>query len=222
MKKAFTLSEVLVTLGVIGVVAGLTIPGVVKNYRYKTYSAQLRKVYSQLQTAVKMAMEDELSNDFYQTTSGVKAEAGDDTKGVRYFAKKYLKLAREDCGYKSAKKCVADAYLTPSGENAGVLIPDSDVSYCVQTINGATLCFLNHEWTSYITRVAIDVNGPDDPNTIGLDTFVLNLFYQGEDLRDWGDPEDCGVNESDYSGDIVSHAPGCLNKVIANGWVIKD
>ena len=32
-KKGFTLSEVLITLGVIGIVAVLTIPGVMKNYQ---------------------------------------------------------------------------------------------------------------------------------------------------------------------------------------------
>lgn len=35
MKKAFTLAEVLITLGIIGVVAALTIPTLVNNYRKK-------------------------------------------------------------------------------------------------------------------------------------------------------------------------------------------
>ena len=45
MKQGFTLSEVLITLGIVGIVAVLTIPGVMKNYKNRLYTAQLEKVY---------------------------------------------------------------------------------------------------------------------------------------------------------------------------------
>ena len=50
MKKnlAFTLAEVLITLAIIGVVAALTIPTVVTNYKKKTYVTQLKKTYNYL------------------------------------------------------------------------------------------------------------------------------------------------------------------------------
>lgn len=35
MKKGFTLAEVLITLGIIGVVAALTLPSLITNYRKK-------------------------------------------------------------------------------------------------------------------------------------------------------------------------------------------
>lgn len=38
MKTAFTLAETLITLGIIGVVAALTIPSIIKNYQKKTNS----------------------------------------------------------------------------------------------------------------------------------------------------------------------------------------
>lgn len=46
MNKAFTLSETLITLGIIGVVAALTMPAVITNYQKKQTSAQLKKAYS--------------------------------------------------------------------------------------------------------------------------------------------------------------------------------
>ena len=36
MKKAFTLAEVLITLGIIGVVAAITIPGLIAKYQKET------------------------------------------------------------------------------------------------------------------------------------------------------------------------------------------
>lgn len=41
-KKAFTLAEVLITLGIIGVVAALTMPTVIQNYKKKTSSNSVK------------------------------------------------------------------------------------------------------------------------------------------------------------------------------------
>ena len=46
MKNAFTLSEVLITLGIIGVVASLTMPSLIKNYRHRVLKTQFAKSYS--------------------------------------------------------------------------------------------------------------------------------------------------------------------------------
>lgn len=44
--RAFTLAEILITLGIIGVVAAITIPNLIQNYKQKVYSAKLKKMYS--------------------------------------------------------------------------------------------------------------------------------------------------------------------------------
>ena len=43
MKRAFTLAEVLITLGIIGIVAALTIPTLIGDYRNKERSVRLKK-----------------------------------------------------------------------------------------------------------------------------------------------------------------------------------
>ncbi len=53
-KIAFTLAEVLITLGVIGVVASLTLPSVVAHYKEKVLVTQVQKAYSEMQNALKM------------------------------------------------------------------------------------------------------------------------------------------------------------------------
>ncbi|MCD7878835.1 MAG: type II secretion system GspH family protein [Candidatus Gastranaerophilales bacterium] len=54
-KSAFTLAEVLITLVIIGVVAALTTPVLMANYRKQEISIRLTKFYSNLSNAVKLA-----------------------------------------------------------------------------------------------------------------------------------------------------------------------
>ena len=54
-KKAFTLAEVLITLGIIGVVAAMTLPVLTANYRKKESSARLKKFYTTFNEAIKLA-----------------------------------------------------------------------------------------------------------------------------------------------------------------------
>ncbi|MBS6602242.1 MAG: type II secretion system protein [Brachyspira sp.] len=50
--SAFTLAEVLITLGIIGVVAAMTLPALINNTASVQYSAQLNKAYSILSQAI--------------------------------------------------------------------------------------------------------------------------------------------------------------------------
>ena len=45
-QNAFTLAEVLITLAVIGIVAAITIPALVNNYRERVTVTGLKKMYS--------------------------------------------------------------------------------------------------------------------------------------------------------------------------------
>lgn len=54
--KAFTLAEVLITLGIIGVVATLVIPVLISNIQQQIYITGFKKSYSSLQNATKMVM----------------------------------------------------------------------------------------------------------------------------------------------------------------------
>ncbi len=54
-KNAFTLAEVLITLGIIGIVAAMTLPALVQKYRNQVVETRLKKFYSAMNQAVKMA-----------------------------------------------------------------------------------------------------------------------------------------------------------------------
>ena len=55
MQKGFTLAEVLITLGIIGVVAAITIPILIANTRSQQYRSTLKKTISTLSNAARMA-----------------------------------------------------------------------------------------------------------------------------------------------------------------------
>ena len=101
---AFTLAEVLITLGIIGVVAALTMPSLIQNYRKHVVETKLAKVYSVMNQALK----------------NVSAEYGEPTVWMK------------DCGITVSPTCTRDeamewfkAYI---GKHLNVLkiVPGSD------------------------------------------------------------------------------------------------
>ena len=57
-KKAFTLAEVLITLGIIGVVATMTIPTLLTNHQKKQTAIKLQKAYAEIYQALKLTEAD--------------------------------------------------------------------------------------------------------------------------------------------------------------------
>lgn len=53
--SAFTLAEVLITLGIIGVVAAMTMPVLIQNNNVKTTETRLKKVYSVMNQAIRLS-----------------------------------------------------------------------------------------------------------------------------------------------------------------------
>ena len=58
LNSGFTLAEVLITLGIIGVVAAMTMPSVIQNYKKKEASSRLKKFVSTMEQAVLFAEKD--------------------------------------------------------------------------------------------------------------------------------------------------------------------
>lgn len=58
-KRGFTLAEVLLTLGIVGIVAALTIPHLVKNTNNMEFAVAYKKIYSDLQNAQMQIINDD-------------------------------------------------------------------------------------------------------------------------------------------------------------------
>ena len=76
-KNGFTLAEVLITLGIIGVIAALVIPGLIENTEKRQTVEKLKKVYSTISQAASLAQEsngDMNSWDWEGTTTAIARE----------------------------------------------------------------------------------------------------------------------------------------------------
>ena len=218
-KFAFTLAEVLVTLGIIGVVAVLTVPNVISSYQKKVYVAQLQKAYNQISNAVALLMVDEEVdnlNDTYLYCDRDVEERDVCLERVGFFLKKYFKVAK-DCGQEDELDCFADKVDPLAGEGFGA---DGFLSgtYCVFLNSGATLCLRYPH--RHPLAVYLDINGMKKPNIWGRDAFQFSVNYKGDiaetfDTSEYGKeyyhPDRCEEKSAPYSN-------GCFNKIIQDGW----
>ncbi|MBQ8459406.1 type II secretion system protein [bacterium] len=230
-RQGFTLSEVLITLGIVGVVAVLTIPGVMKNYQNRIYTAQLQKTYALIADATQAIMNDEHTDNFYETTavgltSCVNKATGDCQTGVGYFFTKYFKSIKKDCARADFKGCFTTAdnkYQTMSGNSiSGAYCP-----YSIQTPNGAAICGV-YNTANNCMSLTVDVNGMSEPNVAGRDIFSMDIHKNGSisdyasgcaDNNAGASAAECG--QDDGSSGINSAAKGCLTSVVEAGWKME-
>ena len=198
-RVAFTLAEVLITLGIIGIVAAMTIPTLSVNYQKREFASRLSQTFSVLSNAVKMAQVEygDIATWGYQKNSGNSIESGgNNSQYVKEYAEKYFlpylrvsknygRIKLKDIGYSSFKSKDGRIYY-----NSNVEI------YTVNLSDGTTLFFqydadraeIDGEEITYLTRpmIFIDVNGKAGPNIIGHDLFLLELSTSKNQLKTYG------------------------------------
>lgn len=86
-KLAFTLPEVLITLGIIGVVAALTIPSLMSKYHRMTVETKLKKFYSTVNQAIKLSEED---NDGFPPLDSSTVKDNDNVELINDYYSKYI------------------------------------------------------------------------------------------------------------------------------------
>ena len=91
-KKAFTLAEVLITLGVLGVVAAMTIPSVIQKQHNLSVENKLKKIYTTMNQAMRMSEIDNGERMYWHHT--LYRRVGIEKYILPYI--KYLKIAEDD------------------------------------------------------------------------------------------------------------------------------
>ncbi len=119
-KFGFTLAEVLITLGIIGVVAAVTMPTLIAKYQKHVTETRLKKSYSLINQAIKMSEIDNGLVKYWNKDLG--ENYGDNTqKFAEKYLLPYLKAEYCDSGNKS-EKC--GKYVGCGGASRNYILAD--------------------------------------------------------------------------------------------------
>lgn len=92
-KNAFTLAEVLITLGIIGVVAAMTMPTIIANAHKKQVSSRLKKFYSTMSQAIQMSEVQNGECIYWDKEAAIRDDEGNligNPTGTNAFLQKYI------------------------------------------------------------------------------------------------------------------------------------
>lgn len=170
--KGFTLAEVLITLGIIGVVAAMTLPSLVSKYKAVELETRFKKAYSALnQACIRMVFEEGY---VIQKTSTV------DASPFRNMLQKYIAKSTDCSDYKcggpyfnsratfiSWAMNTYQTYTGGSGNSLWWFIDDG----LIRTRDGMLLYIDISEYESFL--VTVDINGFNAPNKWGHDLFTF-------------------------------------------------
>lgn len=172
--NAFTLAEVLITLGIIGVVAAMTIPVILNNSQDTQFKSAWKKQYSLIEQISKTFLQDN-GNTFLGVTNYMTAFLP------------YLKTVKtcptasdtEGCWVPSGQ----NKYLTTYGGETTAGMPNNGPAknlgiYPGMILADGTLVVYMAYWNATCNQygnvcgwILFDVNGFDQPNTIGKDVY---------------------------------------------------
>ena len=188
----FNPPEVLITLGIIGVVAAMTIPTLISNYQDKQTVTRLTKAYATISNAYTLAKVEngDITNwgfagnsisgttDPDTNTSTPAQVTIDNTNLFLDKLSKYLKVSKRakaiDINYTGYFLSGEPTTTTIETDSSDVLILTDGT-----TIKGAWIS--NYKCTTGICGdFNIDINGPNTPpNTFGKDIFVFYIYKNG-------------------------------------------
>lgn len=182
---AFTLAEVLIVLAIIGVVAALTIPTLIQNYKKHVVVTKLQKAYSTLQNAFELA---KVEHGDYETWKWNQFDTQQES--VQYFYEKYifphLKVSKK-CFPAVSGDCFATDLKYLDGNQESILEKHGAF---VMSDGTAVMSWAGNIQTDYPhIQIYLDINGKNKPNVFGKDIFSLifspktseNAYYYNED-----------------------------------------
>lgn len=237
-KNAFTLAEVLITLGIIGIVAAMTLPMVITKYQKKTTVEKLKKTYVQLNlmlNSVKAEYGDlevfaQKPAQFvpnvvakYYNGAKVYPPSSDHKLAMCYDKNTYLAGVHSTSGaiaqYAGLSK---NGGSKPSGYIQTPFLPNHTVS--LKLADGTCIGFnqLINQNGYKETSIFVDINGSNNrPNILGRDLFFFTYDPKSETIKPSGwdleNPKCLSVPDG-----YTLRGSVCASQIINDGWEIKD
>ena len=227
----FTLSEILITLAIIGVVAAITLPSLITNIKNKGTIEKLKKTQATLQTATTELINEGV--DFKIDANKIYREQGEEAVTqsfqniVNLYASK-MKVARicknpnavnsnsychnPPYSYKMLNNERSDHYLPFMGAWPILLQDDTAIGIRFNNQRGGMTLYNAPQ-----IRFGIDTNGKKGPNIMGRDVFYL--YYENGRIKPAGDGNTkigvFGQDDCNKEG----RGLGCAYKVLSTGKI---
>lgn len=203
-KGAFTLSEVLITLAVVGVLAALVVPGLIRESANKASITLLQSTVTNLNDAVQKELVRSRASRIEDTNIW--------NDPVQFF-KDTLEIKQECTGAPpNACYAAANTYKNLNGTTGNL----SYSTNAVLLANGVTLDVMKDKKSDYNNKqipVGIDLNGSQDPNLTGVDRHMVCIAIENDETAGLhiGDVGGCLKNGLSPSSSKSSLITACKN-----------
>lgn len=231
MKSAFTLAEVLITLGIIGVVAAMTIPTLISKINDLRNVAILKEDYSILQQVMKSAYNEGATGfDVGESNSEVNMKNWFNKYLAPYMRVEKLCIGEKGCWSEQNHKTLAGMNWVRDNKDGPGFGPGR-LPLCFVLSNGSQVCIDDYPdpWLYKDFGISyplsdgeagmvffVDVNGSKQPNVLGKDTFVLVA------MADQFVPAGNNLSQDEIRKDCSKQGTGefCAWVVKNSGWQI--
>ena len=212
-KPAFTLAEVLITLGIIGIVAAMTLPTVINRANEKQWQVAYKKAYSTIQQAFLRAQENgeivDITSKSVVDGAGYTPAIGENFKTLS----KYIKTTKT-CFDNNPEEC----WECNNGQAGIGSAPDwlgcRANSYAFIDYSG--IAWYLYQNTEY--PILVDVNGFKNPNKLGKDRFVLMFGANNDNTNKYSS----SVTQILPYRDIISKGRWCPDgNCLYQSWILK-
>ncbi|MFA6990063.1 MAG: type II secretion system protein [Candidatus Gastranaerophilaceae bacterium] len=227
-RPAFTLAEVLLTLTIIGIIAAMTIPGLMNSTNKMENVVALKKAYSTLMQTTLMITADN-GGDITSVLSGLTSDA--DHEGLANIFIQKLSIAK-NCGITELKDTgcfpnlkykfldgITDWENVATNSTFSTILTNDSMSYAF--VLWRKNCSLDRSSPVNTTSsplyntcgiIYVDINGPNKGSSVtGRDLFSFMLTKKG--IFPFGAYPDKGG----ASNCSVANGSGCTNKVLSEG-----
>lgn len=218
-RKGFTLAEVLVVLGIIGVVAALTLPSLMSDTSKAQIGPKLAKSVSMFDQASAALLESQGADSFLDTDI---MKSGTDGYGGKLTD--FLKST-----YSTSSKVAQGSSCTGlTGDSIGSVTAKDGVVYTLY-YNSSAKANGGAAHKDKIGSVSVDLNGAGKPNEVGFDQFAFTWWADGSLKPAGGENSDSGCSwttqckgEND-NGTItaVTDYWACAGHVFENDFKVK-
>ena len=223
-KQAFTLTELLIALGIIGAIAAISIPSLMTTINNRVLTNQLKSTVGAIQQLMNDEMVTNNTKSLKDTDFADPAKLiGKPSEPSAHFATTRIcntaALSQKECWKTTATGAAKVQYRLLNGNNAEAAGP---TYYSVVLKNGAILGYTLANGAigtndKAIGEFCVDVNGTEPPNMRGRDYFCFYVSNKGRivDLIDQTITTEAKINSCKGTG---GDANNCFGAIVDSGW----